>query len=191
MAARKNLIDYKKVAIKCFENKDYNGVKMFFSLAYEKHKNKKLLHFISLCEFAKSYETQARLLFEFYLKHYKNKEIYKEFEQILNLSESKLVLDELEKEKMDENLGLNYKDFLKSEQELGFKKSFENVIFANKLVISSKEDFLDFLEKLYENGYDDLILNYMENLSKHFVQDDKFQILAKKLAKKGKNANKA
>lgn len=185
------MINYKEAGIKCFRARDYGGAQLFFSLAYEKRKNKKLLHFISLCELAKAYETQARMLFDFYVKHYANRVIDKEFEQILNSIENKLVQDELEREKIDEDMGLNYKDFLKSEQEIGFKKSFENVIFANKLVISSKADFLDFLEKLLEHGYDDLILNYMENLSKHFMQDEKFQALADRLAKKDKNANKA
>ena len=72
-------------------------------------------------------------------------------------------------------------DFLESERKVGFKQSFENVIFANKLVISSKNDFLDFLEKLLDNGYTDTTLNYIESVAAHFAGDKKFLKLQEKL----------
>lgn len=174
--------NYKNLGIQAFKRKEFDLAKTFFSLAYERKKNKKLLHFISLCEFAKEQEQRAFLLFDFYLKHYKSAKIYKEFEQIFFIAETKASLEKALS--LNEDLGFNYKDFLCSEKAVGFQKSFENIIFSNKLIINVKEDFLNFLEKLLENGYKELILNYIERLSLHFLEDEKFEALVRKINEK-------
>lgn len=173
-----NLKNYKKLGIEHFYKKDYKNAKTFFSLAYEKRKNKKLLHFISLCDFALKAEKEAIAIFEFYINHYRYDTIYDDLEKILSISEAR---DSADKLKEDEHFALSYKDFLQSEKEIGFKKSFENIIFSSKLIINDKNDFLDFLEKLLENGYDEFILNYIEYMTLHFVGNARFEKIAKKL----------
>ncbi|TQR32350.1 histidine kinase [Campylobacter sp. MIT 99-7217] len=171
--------DYKKIALEHFYNKDFKNAKLFFNLAYQKRKNKKLLNLIALCDFALSSSKEAFVLLDFYLKHYYHPKIDKDFEQILALHEAKRNFQDLTHE--DESSTLSYEDFLQSEKKIGFKKSFENVIFANKLVINDKEDFLDFLEKLLDYGYKETTLNYIELTSFHFYGNERFEKLAKKL----------
>ena len=48
-------------------------------------------------------------------------------------------------------------------------------------MIDNKEDFLEFLEKLLDNGYKDMTLNYIENASAYFWTNEKFIKLQKKL----------
>lgn len=171
--------NYKKLAIEHFKNKDFKTAKIYFSLAYEKRKNKRLLNFINLCDLAlNNQEEEAMLLFAFYLDHYSVKQIDKDFEEILLNVETKNIKPQ---EELEEGRALNYKDFLKTEQNLGFKKSFENVIYTGKLVIDNKEDFLDFLEKLLDNGYKDAILSYIENVGDHFVDNVRFLKIQEKL----------
>ena len=43
------------------------------------------------------------------------------------------------------------------------------------------EKFLDFLEKLLDNGYKDMTLNYIENVMPHFWANDRFIKLQEKL----------
>ena len=179
MAAKMSSQSYKALGIKAFRENDFHNAKLFFVLAYEKRKNQKLLVFISLCTLALTSYEEAILLFEFYLKHYKHASIVKDMEKLLNVSESRLNLAKNLKD--DENKALSYKDFLESEKELGFKQSFENVIFANKLIISDKNDFLDFLEKLLDNGYEEMMLNYLENTSTIFSGNQKFERLKVRL----------
>ena len=171
-----SLQNYKKIGIEHFYKGDFQTAKMYFSLAYEKRKNKRLLNFISLCDLALKNPREASLLFEFYLDNYKMPDVDKDFEGILNSFESESIREEFEGV-----FALNYRDFLKSEENLGFQKSFENVILGTKLIIDDREDFLDFLEKLLENGYKEMILSYIESLSPHFWDNDRFIKLQEKL----------
>ncbi len=170
--------NYKKLGIEHFYKKDFNTAKMYFSLAYKKQKNKRLFNFIMLCDLALKFPKEAFLLFEFYLINYKTHSIDKEFDKILNAVEFK---EKAEKTEFEDGYALNYKDFLKSEEEVGFNKSFENVIYSGRLVIDDREDFLEFLEKLLDNGYKDMTLSYMENTAFYFWANERFMKLQKKL----------
>ena len=169
--------NYKKLGIEHFYRKDFKTVKIYFSLAYKKRKNKHLLSFIGLCDLALKSQKEAFLLFDFYLQHYKMHHIEKDFEKIL----ASVELKEEQNVEFEDGYALNYQDFLKSEEKIGFKKSFENVVSSGKLVIDNKEDFLEFLEKLLDNGYKDMTLNYIENASAYFWTNEKFIKLQKKL----------
>ena len=167
--------DFKQTALSLVRKKDYEGAKLYLSLAYEKKPTKSLLNLIELCEFALNSPDEGDLLFEFYMKHCKVRSIDREFEKILDMSENSKSLA------LGDDGALSWADFLQSEREIGFQKSFENVIFANKLVISSKNDFLTFLEKLLDNGYKDTTLNYIESVAGHFAGDEHFMRLQEKL----------
>lgn len=175
--------NYKKIALQHFRQKDFKNAKLYLSLAYEKRASKALLNLIELCDFALNSPDEADLLFEFYMKNCKVRTINEEFEKILTMSENKKTLYQ----SIEEDEALSYQDFLQSEKEVGFKKSFENVIFANKLIISNKNDFLDFLEKLLDNGYKETTLNYIESVGEHFAGDEKFLKIQEKLKRCDEN----
>ena len=57
-----------------------------------------------------------------------------------------------------------YSDFLLLVEARGdFKRAFEDLIFSTKIVIDSKEDFVEFITNLLENGYTNTALNFLEN----------------------------
>ncbi|MCR6570652.1 histidine kinase [Campylobacter insulaenigrae] len=168
--------NYKKIAIECFYNKDFKNAKMYFSLAYQKRKNKRLLTFINICDLALQSPDEAFVFFEFFLQNYKNVKIDTDLEKLINLSQSVQL-----EENSEDFEGLSYQDFLLSEKEVGFKQALENVIISNKLIIDDKEDFVDFLEKLLEYGYKDMLVAYMEDVSPHFYSNYRFIKLSEKL----------
>lgn len=172
--------NYKKLAIKHFYNKDFNTARTYFCLAYERRPNKRLLNFIDLCNLAFKAPKEAFLLFEFYLAHYTIPNIDKDLAEILENVDLRQEQRERQNE-VEESNALSYGDFLQSERVLGFKKSFENVIFNTKLIIDNKDDFLDFLEKLFDNGYKDIVFTYLENVSPHLWSNERFMRLHKKL----------
>ncbi|EAH4684068.1 histidine kinase, partial [Campylobacter coli] len=53
--------NYKKLGIEHFLRKDFKTAKIYFSLAYEKRKNKRLFHFITLCDLALKSPKEALL----------------------------------------------------------------------------------------------------------------------------------
>ncbi|ARE79935.1 histidine kinase [Campylobacter helveticus] len=169
--------DYKKIALKYLKTGDFENARIYLALAYEKKKEEHLLNLISLCEFGLKKAQEAKALLEFYLKYAKSKKVQKEFESILALVMFKADL----KEELEDGYALNYKDFLESVKRVGFKKSFENIIFNTKLVIDDKKDFLDFLENLCKNGYKEAALDYMEDIFPHFWDNENFVKLQKQL----------
>ena len=70
-----------------------------------------------------------------------------------------------------------------------FKTTFENIMFSTKVIITKKEDFLDFLDKLIEHNFVDMALNYLENALSIYPDDALLSKLLKKLAQGKKIEN--
>jgi len=43
-----------------------------------------------------------------------------------------------------------------------FKKTFEDIMFSTKVVITDKEEFIDFVTKLAREGFDEMALGYLD-----------------------------
>ncbi len=54
-------------------------------------------------------------------------------------------------------------------------------MFSTKVIIQNKEDFLDFLEQLINNGYKDISMNYFESAVSMFPNDKKLLSLIEKV----------
>ncbi len=60
--------------------------------------------------------------------------------------------------------GIEYKDFLNLiDNRESFKRALEDLMFSSRIVIHKKEDFIEFVKLLLENGYGNLALNYLES----------------------------
>ncbi len=80
--------------------------------------------------------------------------------------------------------GILYQDFKKLVDEGGnFKEIFENIMFSTRVIITQKEDFVDFLDKLIENNFTEMALTYLENALSVYPSDMVLRKLLKKLAK--------
>jgi len=68
--------------------------------------------------------------------------------------------------------GIAYNDFVQSIEDKGdFKQAFEDIMFSTKVVITTKEDFLDFMHRLIDAGYDEMALGYLDALAGNPVYD--------------------
>ena len=54
-------------------------------------------------------------------------------------------------------------------------------MFSTKVIIHKKDDFIDFLEKLIDNGFKEVSMNYFESASQLYPHDEKLQQLVKKV----------
>ena len=66
-----------------------------------------------------------------------------------------------------------------------FKETFENIMFSTRVIITKKEDFLDFLNNLIDNDFEEMALTYLENALSVYPGDELLRKLLKKLSKKG------
>jgi hypothetical protein len=82
-----------------------------------------------------------------------------------------LLLDPIE-EQIEYSEGIRYSDFLELVESRGsFKKAFEDIMFSTKVVITNKDEFIDFVTKLNEEGFDEMALSYLDASSSLFGND--------------------
>ena len=128
-------------------------------------------------------EEEAQALFDYYqlIKNEKENasDIIDSF--LENLDSSKQKLQELLvapwEEQVEYSDGIRYSDFLASVKSRGsFKKTFEDIMFSTKVVITNKDEFIDFVTRLSQEGFDEMALGYLDASVSLFGNDQ--EILA-------------
>ncbi len=95
---------------------------------------------------------------------------------IESLSTTKMQLSELLVDPVQEQVeyddGIRYSDFLDLVESRGsFKKAFEDIMFSTKVVITDKDQFIDFVTRLAQEGFDEMALNYLDATTSLFGDD--------------------
>jgi len=68
--------------------------------------------------------------------------------------------------------GIRYSDFLILIEDRGsFKKAFEDIMFSTKVIITEKDEFIDFVTHLANEGFDEMALNYLDATTSLFGDD--------------------
>ena len=180
------MIDYKKIGIKYFKRSKFKDAIFYFSLAYEKTREKDLLFLIQICSLGEENAEEAKLLFDYYMAKVRAGEDDEGVEEILKILESR---DE-EGEYFEEQDAISYEDFKRAVYKDGsFKKVFENIMFSTKVMISNKDDFLEFLGNLIKNDFIDMSMNYLESAAVMFGGDERIDQLFKEIQKRQNDEN--
>ncbi|NOR54943.1 MAG: hypothetical protein GQ531_01925 [Sulfurovum sp.] len=88
----------------------------------------------------------------------------------------KLVIEPKE-EQMEYSDGIRYSDFTALVESRGsFRQTFEDIMFSTKVIISNKDEFIDFVTQLSKEGFDEMALSYLDASSQLFGNDQ--EILA-------------
>ena len=180
-----------KKGIASFYQKDFHSALRNFSLALEKSPSSKEARISAiLTDLAMEKEDEAIALYEYYLiiKDSGSKDPEDMIEEIVNSVDLSLesleaifLQEELEA-KIDEQNGIAYDDFkIFVQNKNSFKEAFEDIMFSTKVIIHKKDDFIDFLERLIDNGFKEMSLNYFESAVKMFPNDEKLLSLVKKV----------
>lgn len=181
-----------------FSKSDYKNALDKFAIVLQNDPNsKEAYNGVILSEMALSGEGGAEALFDYYeiLREENKEEADAIMSQILqdmdgSLERVKDAFLEPIKNRIEYEDGILYKDF-KAIIDSGesFKETFENIMFSTKVIITQKEDFIDFLENLIENGFREMALSYIESAIVAFPTDKSLHRLLKKLAKGKKIEN--
>ncbi len=126
---------------------------------------------------------EAQALFDYYQAIKDQKENAAEIidSLIRTLDHSKDTIRELLIDPIQEQIeysdGIRYSDFLELVKSRGsFKKAFEDIMFSTKVIITNKDEFIDFVTKLSSEGFDEMALSYLDASSNLFGNDQ--EILA-------------
>lgn len=175
-----------------FSKADYKVALEKFAQVLQSYPNsKEAYNGVILSEMAMSGEGGAEALFDYYeiLQEDDKESADKIMSEILqNMDGSLEKLSEVFAEPLRDRLefedGILYSDFKKILDEGGdFKETFENIMFSTRVIITQKEDFIDFLERLIEHGFAEMALTYLENALSVYPSDKLLRKLLKKLAK--------
>ncbi len=173
-----------------FLKKDYNNALKLYGLIlkdYPALKEAKVGAFLS--DMGLEDDADAQALFEYYQAI---KESNSDADKIINelmqvIYATRIVIQQAfgssQNEEMIEN-GISYSDFLKLVKKKGdFRETFEDIMFSTKVIITNREDFIDFLKHLIDAEYYDIVLNYLDSLSGNPAYDQDIYELYKLIPK--------
>ena len=165
-----------------FTKQDYEKALLAYALVLkEDPENQEAYNGAILAEMAMSGEETAAALFDYYAVL--RKEDQDDADEIMHgiiesmdgtMETLNEVLQEPINEKLEVENGILYADFkLLVDDTQDFKKTFENIMFSTRVIITAKADFIDFLDKLLHNGFKEMGLSYLETALKTYPNDDK------------------
>jgi len=175
-----------------FSKAEYKAALEKFAAVLQNYPNsKEAYNGVILSEMAMSGESGAEALFDYYeiLKEEDKEQadiIMSEILQDMDGSIEKLskVFAEPLRDRLEYEDGILYSDFKTLIDEgADFKETFENIMFSTRVIITKKEDFIDFLDRLIEHDFAEMALTYLENALSVYPSDKLLLKLLKKLAK--------
>ena len=189
-----NMSKYKTLsqAKDSFSQADYKNALEKFAYVLQNFPNsKEAYNGVILSEMAMSGEGGAEALFDYYeiLKEDDKEEADKIMSDILTNMDGTLeklseVFSQPLRERLEFEDGILYQDFKNIVDEgASFRETFENIMFSTRVIITKKEDFIDFLDSLIEHGFEEMALTYLENALGAYPSDKNLRKLLKKLAK--------
>jgi tetratricopeptide (TPR) repeat protein len=94
------------------------------------------------------------------------------------------LFDETIKQRLAYEDGIMYTEFKELVQDDNdFNRIFENIMFSTRVIITEKEDFVDFLDNLIDHGYKEMALSYLESALGVYPNDRQLRNLLRRLAK--------
>lgn len=94
------------------------------------------------------------------------------------------LFDETIKQRLAYEDGIMYTEFKELvENDSDFNRIFENIMFSTRVIITEKEDFVDFLDNLIDHGYKEMALSYLESALGVYPNDRQLRNLLRRLAK--------
>ncbi len=142
-----------------------------------------------LAEMAMSGEEAAEALFDYYeiLREENAEEADTVISEILQTMDGTMeqlstLFTEPRTQRLEYENGIMYADFKRLLDEGGdFKTLFENIMFSTRVLITEREDFIDFLEQLSTHGYYEMAFNYIENALVLYPNDEHLRSVLRQL----------
>lgn len=169
-----------------------------YSLALKDHPDsKEAYNGAILSDMAMSGETGAEALFDYYtiLRSEDVEQADVVISEILETMDGTLeqlsgLFDETIKQRLAYEDGIMYNEFKELvKDESDFNRIFENIMFSTRVIITEKEDFVDFLDNLIDHGYKEMALSYLESALGVYPNDRQLRNLLRRLAKGNKFEN--
>jgi tetratricopeptide (TPR) repeat protein len=142
-----------------------------------------------LTDIAMENDEQAQALFEYYqlLKRENRDDAENVIEEIIDSMDDTIekiteLFESLGVGEPETADGISYQEFKELVADRGdFRRAFEDIMFSTRVVISEKEDLLDFMQLLVEHGFDEMAIRYIESFALSFPDEERIVQLMEKL----------
>ena len=196
----KNISKYKTLsqAKDSFSKSNFKNALDKFAIVLQDFPNsKEAYNGVILSEMALSGEGVAEALFDYYevLKDEDKESADNIMSDILQTMDGTLdklseVFAEPLRDKLELEDGILYKDFKSIVDEgFDFRETFENIMFSTRVIITQRDDFIDFLDNLIEHDFAEMALTYLENALSIYPSDELLTKLFNKLEESKKIEN--
>lgn len=165
-----------------FAQKEYEHALHYYAMVLQEDpSNAEARTGAMLADMAISQEEGALALYDYYsVLLASDKELAHEIVQEIILAmdgsmhDIHTILNSFKEGDMELEDGITYSDFKELVKSRGsFKRAFEDVMFSTRVMITSKEDFIDFLGSLTANGFEEMALSYVESAISSFPNDER------------------
>ncbi|MBD3800959.1 MAG: hypothetical protein IE886_05810 [Campylobacterales bacterium] len=185
---------YKTLALanESFNQENYEeALRQYAQVLQDYPESKEAFNGAILAEMAMSGEEAAEALFDYYevLREEDAEQADTVIAEILQTMDGTVdqlasLFNEPVRQRLDYEDGILYDDFRQLVREQGdFKTIFENIMFSTRVMITEKEEFIDFLSQLNRHGYHKMAMNYIETALSMYPNDDQLRALLRDILK--------
>jgi len=185
--------DILKKAHSFFSAKEYDKALFLYSqVSSDDSSNIEYQLYCIFCDLAYENEEKAQSLFDYFslAKDVNFDEAVKYAQDIIeahdgNNEKMLSILKDLSITNVESLNAIEYQDFLRLVDTRGsFKEAYQDIMFSTKVAITSKEDLVDFIDKLIENNFDTTAYSYLDGFNEYFSFDQDLLNLYIKLGSK-------
>ena len=158
-----NIDSLLKQAHSYFTAKEYDKALFLYSqVTSQEPKNIEYQLYCIFCDLGYENDERAQTLFDYFIvAKDEDIDVAKEYVQdVINAydgdnSKMMKLLKDISTTNIESLNAIAYQDFIKIVQNRGsFKEAYQDIMFSTKVAITSKEDLLDFINKLIDNNFD-------------------------------------
>ncbi len=188
-----NIDSLLKQAHSYFTAKEYDKALFLYSqVTSQEPKNIEYQLYCIFCDLGYENDERAQTLFDYFIvAKDEDIDVAKEYVQdVINAydgdnSKMMKLLKDISTTNIESLNAIAYQDFIKIVQNRGsFKEAYQDIMFSTKVAITSKEDLLDFINKLIDNNFDKTAYTYLDGFNEFFIYDKDLTKLYERLGKK-------
>ncbi len=179
-----------KQAASYFSARDYDKALFLYSqlLSYEPTNIEYQLYCI-FCDLSYENEEKAQSMFDYFIiaKDTNFDEAVKYVQDIINAydgdNEKMMnILKEISSSNIESLNAIQYDDFMRLVETRGsFKEAYQDIMFSTKVAIQSKNELIDFINKLIDNNFNTTAYSYLDGFNEFFSYDQELSELYERL----------
>jgi len=188
-----NSADLLKVAHSYFTAKQYDKALFLYSqVVSHEPVNVEYQLYCIFCDLGYESDEKAQSLFDYFIiaKDENFENAVKYIQDVINAYDgdnAKMMdlLKDISATNVESLNAIEYNDFMQLVQNRGsFTEAYQDIMFSTKVAITTKDDLIDFIDKLIENNFDTTAYSYLDGFNEFFSYDEDLTELYERLGKK-------